>query len=209
MPASELTPAERWSALHHGIDPVRVPLLASWLRLMWLLARPLARVPPTLITVLGALLALDAVLLAGSLPSAAAAAVVAAALCDGLDGAVAVVADRATARGARADAVADRVSDAAFAAVVWRSGAPWWLAALCGVLAVGVDLLRRVRRVPTRITVGERPTWTVCAALAAGSAAATPAHWPVLVCAGVWVAAGIVGVAQIAVLKARRNDVSL
>jgi archaetidylinositol phosphate synthase len=191
------TPAQRWSALHHGIDPARVPMLMPWLRLMWLVARPLRYVPPALITALGVLLALDAVLLAGSLPWAAAVAVVAAAVCDGLDGAVALVADRATRAGGLADAVADRVSDAAFAAVLWRCGVPWWLAVVCGALAVAVDVLRRLRRVPSRITVAERPTWTVCAALAAGSAAVTSAQWPVLVCAGVWAAAGVVGLAQI------------
>lgn len=199
-----MTAAERWSALHSGIDPAKVPLLLPWLRLMWAVARPLRRVPPTLITTLGALLALDAVLLAGSLPAAAAGAVVAAAVCDGLDGALAVVADRATRRGALADAVADRVADAAFAAVLWRCGVPLWLSVVCGALALGVDGARRLRRLPTRITVGERPTWTVCAALAAGSAALSSAVWPALVCAGVWVVAGGVALAQI-LLPFQRN----
>jgi CDP-diacylglycerol--glycerol-3-phosphate 3-phosphatidyltransferase len=192
-----MTAAQRWSALHHGIDPTRVPLLMLWLRLMWWLARWLRAVPPTAITVLGALLALDAVLLAGSVPTAAAATVVLAALCDGLDGAVALLADRASEIGAVADAVADRIADAAFAAVLWRCGAPWPLAAACGLLALAVDGLRRLRRVPDRVTVGERPTWTVCAALAAASAAVTSADWPVLVCAGVWAAAGVLALVQI------------
>jgi phosphatidylglycerophosphate synthase len=192
------TPGQRWSALHHGIDPSRVPLLGPWLRAMWWLARPLQAVPPTMITVAGVLFAFDAVLLAGSLPAVAAGVVVLAAVCDGLDGAVAVVADRATRRGAVADAVADRVSDIAFAAVLWRCGAPWALAVACGAVAVGVDVGRRLRRVPDRITVAERPTFTVCAALAAGSAAVTAADWAVLVCAGVWLAAGAVALAQLA-----------
>lgn len=192
------TPAQRWSALHHGIDPARVPLLLPWLRLLWSLARPLRQVPPTLVTAVGVLLALDAVLLAGSVPAGAAVAVVLAAVCDGLDGALAVVADRASRAGAVADAVADRISDAAFAAVLWRCGAPWWAALGCAVLALGVDALRRLLAVPARVTVGERPTWTICAALAAGSAALTSAHWPVYSCAAVWAAAGVVAVLQIA-----------
>jgi CDP-diacylglycerol--glycerol-3-phosphate 3-phosphatidyltransferase len=191
------SPAQRWSALHHGIDPARVPLLVPWLRLMWRLARPLARVPPTALTALGVLLALDAVLLARPLAWAAAAAVLLAALCDGLDGAVAVVADRATRSGALADAVADRIADLAFAAVLWRCGAPWPLAVACGVLAVGVDATRRVRRVPSRITVGERPTWTICAALACAASAVSDARWPVMACAAVWAAAGAAAVAQV------------
>lgn len=189
---SDVTFAQRWSRLHHDIDPTRVPLLMAWLRLMWLLARPVRLVPPTLITALGALLALDAVLFAGSLPWAAFGAVLAAALCDGLDGAVAVVADRASRAGAVADAVADRSSDVAFAAVLWRCGAPWELALACGAAAVGVDGLRRVLRRPARITVAERPTFTICAALAAAAAALSAASWPVVVCAVVWlVACGI------------------
>src|SRR3954453_14322934 len=153
--------AQRWSALHHGIDPARVPLLSRWLRLMWAAAAHLRGVPPTAVTALGVVLALDAVLLAPGRPGWAALAVVLAAVCDGLDGAIAVVADRATRAGAVADAVADRVADAAFAAVLWRCGVHWGLAALCALGAVGIDLLRRLRRVPARITVGERPTWTV------------------------------------------------
>ena len=193
-----MTAAQRWSALHHGIDPARVPLLLPWLRLMWWLAKPLRLVPPTALTGVGVLLAVDAVLLARSTPAVAAGAVVLAAVCDGLDGAVAVVAKRSTSVGAKADAIADRLADAAFAAVLWRCGVPWGLALACGLLAVGVDILRRLRRTPDRITVGERPTWTVCAALAAAAAAVTSADWPVLVCASVWAAAGVVAVAQIA-----------
>jgi phosphatidylglycerophosphate synthase len=190
--------AQRWAALHHGIDPTRVPLLLPWLRLMWTLARPLRGVPPTVLTVVGVLLALDAALLAAAHPLAALAAVVLAALCDGLDGAVAVVADRASRRGAVADAMADRLSDVAFAAVLWRCGAPGPVALACAVAALGVDGLRRVRRVPARVTAGERPTWTVCAALACVCAAVTETSWPVLTCAAVWLALGAVALGQVA-----------
>jgi phosphatidylglycerophosphate synthase len=192
-------PAQRWSALHHGIDPAGVPLLAPWLRAMWWLAAPLARrrVPPAFLTALGVLLALDAVLLAGSWPWAAGLAVVAAVVCDGLDGAVAVLADQATSRGALADATADRISDAAFAAVLWRCGVPAWAAVVAGVLAVTVDVARRLRHVPARLTAAERPTWTICTLLACASATASSQHWPVDVCVGMWIAAGVVGLVQV------------
>jgi CDP-diacylglycerol--glycerol-3-phosphate 3-phosphatidyltransferase len=144
-------------------------------------------------------LAWDAVLMAGSVPWAAGVSVLLAAACDGLDGAIAVVADRATQMGARADAIADRLSDIAFALVLWRCGAPWPVAIACAALAVAVDAVRRVRRRPAQITVAERPTWTICAALACGSAAATSAAWPVLVCAAVWLGFGVVGVMQLVV----------
>jgi CDP-diacylglycerol--glycerol-3-phosphate 3-phosphatidyltransferase len=200
-----MTYPQRWSALHHGIDPARTPLLLPWLRCLWWLGRPLRLVPPLVITGAGVVLAMSAVVAADAAPGAAAALVVVAALCDGLDGAVAVVADRATVHGARADAVADRLADACFAAVLWRCGVPWGLAVGCGALALGVDGLRRLRRTPARITVGERPTWTICAALAAASAALTPARWPVLVCAAVWAAAGLVATCQIARPFQRRD----
>jgi CDP-diacylglycerol--glycerol-3-phosphate 3-phosphatidyltransferase len=149
------------------------------------------------VTVAGVVLAADAALLADRHPWAAAITVALATLCDGLDGAVAVVGGRATRYGAVADAIADRIADAAFAVVLWRCGVPWWLAIACGAVALGIDGLRRVRGVPTRITVGERPTWTICAVLASGSSAITSAQWPVLTCAAVWLAAGVVGLAQI------------
>jgi CDP-diacylglycerol--glycerol-3-phosphate 3-phosphatidyltransferase len=191
------TPAGKWSELHHGIDPSGVPMLGAWLGLMWAVARRLRGVPPTAVTVLGVVLALDAVLLAERHPAWAAVAVVLAAICDGLDGAIAVIADRATRSGAVDDAVADRLADLAFAAVLWRVGVPLGLAAVCGALAVGVDGLRRLRGVPDRITVGERPSWTICASLAAVSAAVSDADWPALVCAGVWIALGFVAVGQL------------
>lgn len=193
------TPAQRWSALHHGIDPAGVPLLRGWLALMWWAARPLARwrVPPTAVTAVGTLLAVDAVLLARSQPWAAGIAVLGSVVCDGLDGAIAVVGERSTRFGAVADAVADRVGDVAFATVLWRSGAPWWLAVLAGALALTVDALRRALRVPARITVAERPTWTICTVLACASATVTDATWPVIGCAAVWVAAGVAGCGQL------------
>ncbi|HET6878441.1 MAG TPA: CDP-alcohol phosphatidyltransferase family protein [Jatrophihabitans sp.] len=200
--------ARRWSRLHHGIDPSGVPLLPAWLALMWRLAGPPVRwgIPPTAVTAAGLLLAGGSVAAAGAVPALAACLVVAAAVCDGLDGAVAVVGDRATRVGARADAVADRIADAAFAAVLWRCGAPWPLAVAAGALAVGVDAVRRVRRVPDRITVAERPSWAVCAALACVSAAVSDARWPQLVCAGVWVALAGIGLGQVATAPRRRAD---
>jgi phosphatidylglycerophosphate synthase len=194
-------PAERWSRVHHGIDPARVPLLRPWLAAMWWLARPLValRVPPTAITVLGALLALDAVLLAARLPLVAFVLVVGSVLCDGLDGAVALNGPGPTEFGRRADAVADRVADCAFAAVLWQCGAPWPLAVLAAVLSLGHELLRSVRGgVAARtITVAERPTRAVCTAAGCVAAAISAAAWPPAVCAGVWVVLAVIGLVQI------------
>jgi phosphatidylglycerophosphate synthase len=194
---AELT--RRWSALHHDIDPASMPLLGRWLRCMWAGGRLLARagVPPTAVTMTGVACAAGAVALSGTRPAAAGGAVVVTALCDGLDGATAVAGGRATRSGAVADAIADRMCDGAFAAVLWRRGVPGWAAATAAAFAWGVDTLRRVRRVPAKVTVAERPTFTICAALACASASFARGRWPARLSAAVWIVAGAVGTAQL------------
>jgi CDP-diacylglycerol--glycerol-3-phosphate 3-phosphatidyltransferase len=184
---------ERWSRLHQGLVPS--PLVRAWLRPMWTLARPLAalRVPPTAVTVAGVGLAVAALLLAERRPLAALACVLAAAVADGLDGAIAVVAGRASRFGAVADAVADRIADTAFAFTIWRCGAPWWLAAAAAALSLVLEL----GRPPRVLTVAERPTRVICTALACVSAAVSDATWPPTVCAGVWVGATAIAIGQI------------
>jgi len=187
--------------LHHGIDPAGVPLLAPWLRAMWWLARPLATlgITPSVLTVLGPGAAVGAAAVASSVPLVALLLVVVAVLMDGLDGAVAVVADRAGARGPVLDRIADRVSDCAFAVVLWRCGAPWELAAAAGALSLLHEAVRDVRggRLRSAITVAERPSRTVCTVLACLCAAISAAAWPPTVCAAVWVALAVVGLGQL------------
>ena len=184
---------EAWSALHRGLRPS--PLVRRWLTLMWTLAGPLAaaRVPPAAITAAGVLLALAAPLFAARLPLVALVLVLAAALCDGLDGAVALLQARTTRAGAVADTIADRIADTAFALVIWQAGAPLWLALVAAALSVGLELARR----RPLITVAERPTRVICTALACVSAAISDAAWPPTVCAAVWVAATLVAFVQI------------
>jgi CDP-diacylglycerol--glycerol-3-phosphate 3-phosphatidyltransferase len=189
-----------WSELHHGIDPARVPFLRAWLRVVYGVARPLRAVPPMAFTVLGAVLAVDALLLASTQPWVALVLVLVSAACDALDGAVAVIAQRASAAGAVADKVADRVADTAFALVMWRCGAPLWLAACAAVLSLLHEAIREIRggRLRSRVTVAERPTRVICAALACLCAGVSSAAWPPTVCAAVWVALAVVGLAQLA-----------
>lgn len=196
-----ISPAAGWSALHHGLDPSGNRLLRFWLRFVWLLARPLARarIPPLVLTLAGLVLAVDAALFAARLPWVALGLVLLSVVCDGLDGAVAVLTSSASAFGSVADKVADRVSDCAFAAVLWRCGAPWWLALAAGALSLVHEGVRAVvggARL-SRLTVAERPTRTVCAVLACGSAGVTSATWPATVCAGVWVGLAVVGLGQV------------
>ena len=174
---------------------------------MWAGGRVLSRagVPPTAVTVAGVACAIGAVAVAEDHPLAAAAAVVAAAVCDGLDGATAVAGGRATRSGAIADAVADRLCDGAFAAVLWRRGAPAWAAAAAAGSAWSVDTLRRVRGVPAQVTVAERPTFTICAALACASAVAVSGDWTARVSTGAWIGAGAIGIGQL-LRSGRRSE---
>jgi phosphatidylglycerophosphate synthase len=191
--------AAGWSGLHHGIEPADVPLLRGWLRLVWALAQPLRRVPPLVLTVLGAALALAAIV---TVPWIAPALVLLSVLCDGLDGAVALAAGRASTRGAVADKIADRVADTAFALVIWRCGAPLWLALTAAAGALLLETTRIVRggRALATITVAERPTRTICTVLACLCAGLSTATWPATVCAAVWVA--LTGIALVQLRRA-------
>ncbi len=198
-------PAVGWSALHHGIDPAEVPLLGRWLRVMWRLSRPLVRlrVPPLAITFLGAVLAVDAMLLAARHPWVALGLVLLSALCDGLDGAVAMLARRASTFGSAADKAADRVADVSFALVLWQSGAPLWLALVAGSMSLLHELVRTVRGgvLVSRLTVAERPTRVVCASVACASSGVSAAAWPPTVCAAVWVGLALLGLLQLALAR--------
>ena len=190
----------RWSALHHDIDPQQIPFVSGWLRLMWAGGRVLhrAHVPPTAVTVAGVAAAGGAVRLARPAPLAAAACVLGAVGCDGLDGAVAVVRGHGTRGGALADALADRCCDVAFAAVLSRCGVRPRLAGAAAAGALAVDGLRRVRRIPARVTVAERPTFTICALIACVTAATGGKQWQYDLIGAAWVGATLAGLAQLA-----------
>jgi CDP-diacylglycerol--glycerol-3-phosphate 3-phosphatidyltransferase len=195
------TPEGDWSILHHGLDPARVPFLRGWLRAVFAVGRPFAalRVPPTALTVVGVVFALDALLIASHYPLVALALVLASVACDALDGAVAVLTARASALGSVADKAADRISDTAFALVIWRCGAPLWLAVVAGALSLLHEGLR-VRlggaRL-SRITVAERPSRVICTVLAGASPAVSDDAWPPTVCAAVWCGLALIGLAQL------------
>jgi CDP-diacylglycerol--glycerol-3-phosphate 3-phosphatidyltransferase len=191
--------AAAWSRLHHGIDPSGL-MLRTYLAVVTPPARRLGCVPPLVFTVVGAVLAVDAVLLAARDPWVAFGLVLASTACDALDGAVAIASGRVSRAGARADKLADRVADSAFALVLWRCGAPWGIAVAAGALSLLHEALREVRggALRARITVAERPTRVICAALGTACAAISSATWPVTVCGAVWCALAVVGLAQLA-----------
>jgi CDP-diacylglycerol--glycerol-3-phosphate 3-phosphatidyltransferase len=105
--------------------------VGAWLDLMHALAPAAvrARLAPDALSVLGLLVSLSVVPLAaagGRWALAAAVLVALGGMLDGLDGAVAVLTDRATRWGFVLDSVCDRVSDAAYVVALWLLGAPGW-----------------------------------------------------------------------------------
>lgn len=209
------TYVQRWSALHGGADPSG-RLVGGWLTVVHALAGPLVRMrtPPDAVTLLGLLIACTTPVLAalgGAGVLVAAVVVALSGLVDSLDGAVAVMTDRATRWGAVLDALADRVSDAAFVAALWVAGAP---AAIC-VAAVGLAWLQEYARARAGavgmsevavLTVNERPTRVIVVTTFLLASVARPGddpNWPTLGAAAL-VTFGVVGLAQLLRVVRRR-----
>jgi phosphatidylglycerophosphate synthase len=204
-----------WQQLH-GTDPRASRLVSGWLRVSYVLARPLARrgVTPTALTVLGVVVSAAVVGLAaagGRWPLLAAPLVVLSGLLDSLDGAVAVLSGRSTRWGALVDALADRVSDVLYCAALWLLGAPGWLAVAAATLAFLHEYARaRAGGLglddAATITVAERPTRVVGATmflLAAGLYPSAAGSWATAG-AAFGVVAGVVGLLQLLPTLRRR-----
>jgi len=196
----------QWSQLHDGYDVDRSRVVRSWLRFVHAIAAPAARlrVSPTAVTCVGVALAATAV--AASAPVAALL-VLLTAVCDGVDGAVALqrgIAGRP--RGTSIDHAADRVTDLLFAAVLWHAGAAWPVAAAAAVATVGYEALRsQMRRSQQQlsvVTVAERP-FRVAVAVIGVLAAPLVAAW-ILVVAAVAASASLTRVGH-----RHRNDVAM
>ena len=207
----------RWTRLHGGYDPRGNWIVAFWLSLTYVVARPLAFVglTPDVVTVATALLG-SAVIVAtaavgGHLVLLTSLLVVLSALADNLDGALAVLLDRATSWGYVLDSVCDRVVDAAFLVALWLVGAPGWLVALGGAV-MGLLEYARARAVGAGmpdigvVTVGERPTRVIVTAaflLGAGLYVSSAATWAE-VGATAWLAVHTVALVQLLVVVHRR-----
>ncbi len=205
---------KQWSALHGGARPTGI--VGGWLTLVHALAAPLARlrVAPDLVTLVGLVIAVGApVLAAQGSPGAvlgAAAVIALSGLVDSLDGAVAVLTGRTSRWGAVLDAVADRVSDAAFVAALWVTGAP---GLLC-VGAIGLGWLQEYARARAGgagmtevgvLTVNERATRVVVVVMFLLAGIARPddePNWSTLG-AGVLVLLGLAGLTQLLVVVRR------
>ena len=207
---------DRWSALHGGFDPRGSFLVGLWLGWTHSLARPLAaaRVAPDLITLAG-LAAGGAVVgltsLGGLWVLTAGALVVVSALLDNLDGAVAVMTDRATRWGSVLDSVTDRICDGLYLSALWVLGAPGWLCVLGGTL-MGLHEYTRARAAAVGmseigvVTVWERPTRVIVTAVflgCAGSHQGGDQSWATLAAAA-WLGLGLVGLGQLLVVVRNR-----
>lgn len=209
----------RWSAAHPGHSVDQSPLLRGWLRAMWSIGGPLARagVPPDALSVAGIGAAKAALMLARrpSRPArlGALAALLASGVADGLDGAVAIHSRRWDARtawrGATVDRVADRIVDACWAWTIRECGAPRWAATGLAAATVAQEAARDVLGPSAHgvVTVSERPTRLICAAVAVTAAVVAPRRrWPAWVCAGVWAATAVVAGRQLAAVARDARD---
>jgi CDP-diacylglycerol--glycerol-3-phosphate 3-phosphatidyltransferase len=200
-----LTAWSRW----HGGAATDSRLVRGWLSLAYALARPLAGLPPVVVTAVGLVAAGAAVvpsLAGGPWLMAAGVLVGLSGLLDSLDGALAIGTGRASAGGFVLDSVVDRLTEAAYAAALWVAGAPGWLAAAFGALCWLPDYLRaRAGQAGVAetgaLSVWERPTRVILTGLTlvgAGVLAGFDVERAVVVAgAAVGTVLGAVGVVQL------------
>lgn len=202
----------RWSGLHGGVPPSG--LVGGWLAVIYPLARPLAvrRVPPVVPTLAGLALALLALLAAGlGQPLVAVVLVVLSAALDSVDGAVAVMTDRVSARGAVLDGLCDRISDLAYVGALWLTGAPAGWCVAGGVIALLHEQVRASARAAGvtdvgAVTISERPTRVIQTSLFLLGAGLYPRAADDWATAGAmaWTVVGAVGFVQVYVALSRR-----
>lgn len=169
---------ERWSRAHGGVDPDASVWIAGWLSIVHRLTGRLAGrgIPPGRVTVAGLLVSVLVPLLAWAghgWPLAAAACAVAAAVLDGVDGALARWEGTESAWGGVLDDVADRCSDLLLLAALALLGAPVGLCAAAGVLTLLLESARSSARAAGlpgigALTVWERPSRVIVAAFGTG-----------------------------------------
>ncbi|MCO8276095.1 CDP-alcohol phosphatidyltransferase family protein [Actinoplanes sp. TRM 88003] len=199
--------AAAWSELHGGFDPRKANFLVrGWVRIAYAVGSWLARrrVGPMSVTTAGLLICLAVPASVAALDRVglflAAVVVLVAALADGLDGAVAVITDRATRLGYVYDSVADRLGEAAWLVAFWLAGAPGWLVVTAGA-ASWLQEYARARATAAGmseigvVTVAERPTRVLVAIFGLLAAFA----WAPLItaAAAVWLALALVAGTQL------------
>lgn len=201
-----------WRDLHGGYDlESGSRFVRGWLRLAYASGRLAVRAgaTPAVVTVAGVVLSLGVPLIvpAPGGPFLAAVLVLAAAVADAVDGAVAVLGGRASRLGAVYDGVADRIGEACWLVALWRLGAPGWLVVTGGALAWLQEYLRARAGAAGMaevgvVTVAERPTRVIVAVvglLACGVAGLLLRQAPAAatVTAAVWALFAVVGLIQL------------
>ena len=197
-----------WRDLHGGYDPrTGSPFVRGWLRLAYLLGRGAARLgaTPTAVTGAGLVLSVAVPVTAAWRPEPAAVLVLLSAVADTVDGAVAVIAGRASRLGHVYDSLADRVGEACWLVALWLVGAPGWLVVVCGGLSWLHEYLRARAAVAGLdgvgvVTVAERPTRIIVAVAGLLAGGLYPLA---TVAAATWAALAAVGLAQLLVAVRR------
>ncbi|MCW2816569.1 MAG: CDP-alcohol phosphatidyltransferase [Nocardioides sp.] len=174
----------QWSRLHGGLDPSTSFWVSGWVRLAHACARPLSRrgVGPDAVTFAGVAVLAPVPLLAalgGWWPLLATVLIVAGAVLDGVDGAVAAQSGRASAWGRVLDPLADRVGDVLLVAALVLLGAPVWLGAALVVVTLLHESVRATAQAagmegPGVVTVAERPTRIILATFGTALAVVAP-----------------------------------
>ena len=209
----------RWSDLHGGFDPRGSRFVGPWLSFIHALAVPFARVgvAPDVVTLLGGAVAGSVIwlcALGGHIVIVAAVVVGLSGVLDSLDGAVAVISNRATAWGSVLDSVVDRLSDGFYLIALWVVGAPAWVCVAAGGLVLLQEYTRARGAVAGAseigvVTVGERPTRVIVIAmflLGAGIYVESAVQW-VTVAAYLSLGLAVVSVLQLLVTLRGRLSV--
>lgn len=217
-PATRAEYLSTWSTLHNGIDPSASPLVSGWLRVVYALSAPLVRVsvPAHAVTVAAVVAAVASAALSRPgthLPLAAAVLIVLSGLLDGMDGAVALIGRSPSQWGYLLDTVADRCSDLAFLAGGLALGAPMPVVLAVGVLTL-LHEMARARAIGAGIpdigflTVWERPSRVIAAAVTATVAGAAPDSAALSATIGIAVACAlsVIGFTQLMSGLYRRAD---
>ena len=131
---------DRWSALHGGVAVTG--LVKGWLTISYFLCRPLAaaKISPNFLTLCGVLASAcicithhsfwGIVFLVFSL------------ICDGIDGTLAIITSKDSARGAMLDSVADRIGEFFWLVAFYLLGAPIWIIGVAWVAAFSQEYVR-------------------------------------------------------------------
>jgi CDP-diacylglycerol--glycerol-3-phosphate 3-phosphatidyltransferase len=175
---------DHWSRLHGGLDPRESSWVRGWVRLTHAGARPLARwgVHPDAVTLAAVVLTAAVPLLAAlgaAWPLVAVVPMVAAAVLDGVDGALAARTGTDSAWGRVLDGLADRCADLLLLLTLVVLGAPAWLVVAVAVATLLLEQARALGQAagmpgPGAVTVWERPSRVIVVAF---TAAACAAEW--------------------------------